>query len=91
MKLNLFPIILTQKGILFSTSGYQKGALDFAKSKSIAAITIYSDRYEYETRSLINHKPRNNKTEYVFSKYSSYEDEILCEIINNREAEIGKL
>ena len=40
-----------QKGILCSTSPFQQGAIDFAKSHGIALIFVMEGRFTYETRS----------------------------------------
>lgn len=39
-----------QKGILFSTSGFQSGALDFATAKHIATVAIVDGKWLYQTR-----------------------------------------
>lgn len=39
-----------QKGILFSTSGFQSGALDFAAAKRIATVAIVDGKWLYQTR-----------------------------------------
>jgi restriction system protein len=41
-----------QKGILFSTSPFQQGAIDFAKSHGIALVFVMEGKFTYETRSL---------------------------------------
>lgn len=41
----------SQKGIIFSTSGYQSGAFQFAKEHGIALIRVIEGRYTYHTRS----------------------------------------
>ena len=39
-----------QKAMLFSTSGFQSGALEFATAKGIATVTIVEGHWLYETR-----------------------------------------
>ena len=39
-----------QKGILFSTSGFQSGAIEFAAAKHIATVTVVQGDWLYETR-----------------------------------------
>jgi restriction system protein len=39
-----------QKGMLFSTNGFQKGAIDYARSHGIALIRIIEGALTYETR-----------------------------------------
>ncbi|WP_345269858.1 restriction endonuclease [Nibrella viscosa] len=39
------------KGILCSTSGFQQGAVDFAKAHGIALIWVIEGKFTYETRS----------------------------------------
>ena len=41
-----------QKGILFSTSGFQSGALEFAASKHIATVAVVQGEWLYETRAV---------------------------------------
>lgn len=40
------------KGMLFSTSGFQKGAIKLAHARGIATITVIDGHWLYETRSL---------------------------------------
>jgi len=40
----------SHKGILFSTSGFQKGAIEYASAHGIATITIIAGEWLYETR-----------------------------------------
>ena len=47
-----------QKAMLFASSGFQKGALEFAKAHGIALVRVADGRSSYETRSLHgNHEP----------------------------------
>ena len=39
-----------QKGMLFSTNGFQKGAIDYARSHGIALVRIIEGALTYETR-----------------------------------------
>jgi restriction system protein len=39
-----------QKGIMFATSSFQSGALEFAKAHGIALVTLADGRSSYETR-----------------------------------------
>lgn len=41
-----------QKAVLFSTSGFQSGALEFAKAHGIAAVQLVDGRTNYFTRSV---------------------------------------
>jgi restriction system protein len=41
-----------QKAMIFSTAGFQKGALDYAMTHNIALVRIAEGRTSYETRSL---------------------------------------
>src|ERR1043166_4631870 len=41
------------KGMVFDTSGFQRGALKYAKSRGIATITVVGEEWLYETRSAI--------------------------------------
>lgn len=46
------------KAIIFSTSGFQSGALSYAKEKGIACVTFLDGNYNYETKDLSGeHKP----------------------------------
>jgi restriction system protein len=38
------------KGMLFSTGGFQSGALDYAASQGIATLTVVNGRFMYETK-----------------------------------------
>lgn len=40
------------KGMLFATSGFQKGAISYAKAHGIATITVINGSWLYETRSM---------------------------------------
>jgi restriction system protein len=53
-----------QKAMLFSTSGFQSGALDFASAKSIATVTIVEGEWLYETRAAGN-KPAQQAPPWV--------------------------
>ena len=44
--------VSAQKGMLFSTSGFQLGAVEFARTKHIATITVVEGHWLYETRSI---------------------------------------
>jgi restriction system protein len=41
-----------QKGMLFSTSGFQRGALEYARVHGIALVRVADGRTSYETRAL---------------------------------------
>jgi restriction system protein len=41
-----------QKGMLFSTSGFQEGALGFARAKHLATVNVIDGTWQYETRAL---------------------------------------
>jgi restriction system protein len=43
-----------QKGILFSTNGFQKGAIEYARSHGIALVRLVEGALTYETRGLGN-------------------------------------
>lgn len=40
------------KGLLFSTSGFQKGAIEYATAHGIATITVIAGEWLYETKAL---------------------------------------
>lgn len=42
----------SQKGMVFSTSGFQRGAIQFATSCGIALVTLVDGKFNYETRSM---------------------------------------
>ena len=50
--------VSAQKGILFSTSGFQSGALEFAASKHIATVTVVQGEWLYETRAAGGRPPK---------------------------------
>lgn len=55
-----------QKGIIFSTSGFQSGALDFAAAKHIATVAIVDGKWLSQTRAaggdLRSRHPGNTST-----------------------------
>ena len=40
----------SHKGMMFSTAGFQRGAIKFAKSQGIALVTFVDGKFTYETR-----------------------------------------
>jgi hypothetical protein len=50
------------KGVMFSTSGFQRGAVEFAKKHGIALVTVTEGRFLYETRSA-DHRPALTREE----------------------------
>jgi restriction system protein len=46
------------KGMIFSTSGFQKGAIDYATNHGIAAITVIRGDWLYETKAVGPTPPR---------------------------------
>jgi hypothetical protein len=40
-----------QKGVMFSTAGFQRGAIEFAKVHGIALVSVTEGRFVFETRS----------------------------------------
>jgi len=42
--------VSAHKGMLFSTSGFQKGALEYAAAHGIATVTVIRGEWTYETR-----------------------------------------
>ena len=60
----------SHKGMMFSTAGFQRGALEFAKSKGIASITFVNGHANYQTRSLEpTHTP---PLDIEFPKYGGF-------------------
>ena len=47
----------SHKGMMFSTAGYQSGAIQFAASRGIAAITFVDGQPKYETKSRSQSQP----------------------------------
>jgi len=41
------------KGVIFSTSGFQKGALKYAATRGIATVTVIAGKWLYETRAAL--------------------------------------
>lgn len=58
----------TNKGIIFSTSGYQSGAVQFAKEHGIALIRVIEGRFTYITKSA-NEKNYDPPTWVEIPKY----------------------
>ena len=42
----------SHKGIVFTTSGFQSGALEYAKAHGIATVVVHDGRAAYETKSI---------------------------------------
>lgn len=42
--------VRAHKGMLFSTAGFQKGALKYADARGIATVTVSNGRFIYETK-----------------------------------------
>jgi Protein of unknown function (DUF4238) len=47
----LMQSVGAHKGVMFSTSGFQRGAVDFAKTHGIALVSVTEGRFMYETKS----------------------------------------
>jgi len=68
------------KAMIFSTSGFQKGALEYAAAHGIATITFIDGKSTYETRAM-NSQPVEPPPWIYFPKYSglflNYQDNRL--------------
>lgn len=49
---NRIKSIGAHKGIVFSTSGFQQGAIEFAAKHGVALVRLREGKFSYETRSL---------------------------------------
>ena len=58
-----------QKAIIFSTSGFQSGALEFAATKHIASVTVVDGSWLYETKSF-DAKPAEPPPWVHFDRYA---------------------
>jgi restriction system protein len=47
------------KGILFSTAGFQSGALTYAEAKGIGTVTVADGKFTYDTRAFGDAEPPN--------------------------------
>lgn len=81
------------KTIIFSTSGFQSGALSYSKEKGIACVTFLNEDYNYETRDISGgHKP---PSWIKFPKYAAIfieknDNSIQCKHIDNSSIEAMK-
>ena len=79
------------KGILVSTSGFQSGAIEFARSRKIATVIAADHSWTHLTKSFrttsfpAQHSP-NEVEQYVGILVTQQEDaNILCQVINDGE------
>jgi len=67
------------KSMIFSTSGFQSGALKYASVNKIATLVLVDDSFHYETRSMDDfEKPKNNIISGIFMTVTE-EDSIRCQ------------
>ncbi len=75
------------KGIIFSTSGFQKGALEFAAARGIATVNIQDGGSVYVTKSLFpppaSPSPWPSIADYVGVKLAPTEKGILFHLIDD--------
>src|SRR6185503_1264224 len=76
-----------QKGMLFSTSGFQSGALEFAETKHIATITVVEGHWLYETKAAGDGPPipppRAAFDAYAGIRVTKTATEVSCHSIDN--------
>ena len=82
------------KGMLFSTSGFQKGALKYATAHRIAAIAVVDGRWLYETKNigsgLVEPPPWERFDAYAGIRMTSTEAGISCHTIGLEQVEALK-
>lgn len=84
-----------QKGILFSTNGFQRGAIHYARNHRIALVRVIEGKFIYETRAVWSggHRPLPppwaNIPAYVGQLVLATDDEnkILMTVVDRRSAE----
>ncbi len=71
------------KALIFSTSGFQKGAIEYSRSKGIATITFLKGSWLYETRSSDAHvdSPTHISSPQFAGILNYYEGSIHCSTI----------
>lgn len=79
------------KAMIFSTSGFQKGALEYAASRGIATITFIDGKSNYHTR-LKNHEIIELPSWIEFPKFSGWfikydDNSIRSSLIENKRLE----
>jgi restriction system protein len=78
--------VAAHKGMLFSTSGFQKGALQYATAHGIATIAVVNGRWLYETKSvgngLVEPPPWVRFDPYAGIRMTSTDTGISCDTIN---------
>ncbi|VDN49241.1 protein of unknown function [Petrocella atlantisensis] len=75
--------IRANKSMIFSTSGYQSGALQYAVANKIATLVLVDDSFHYETRSKEkNDIPMCNKISGIFMT-ATEEGSIRCQATNS--------
>jgi restriction system protein len=77
------------KGMLFSTGGFQRGAIDYASEKGIAAISVIHGKWQYETKSLQEHPPPSwiHLPQYVGIRVRAEEAAISCHTIDDKQVD----
>jgi restriction system protein len=78
--------VAAHKGMLFSTSGFQKGALQYATAHGIATIAVVNGSWLYETKSvgngLVEPPPWVRFDPYAGIRMTSTDTGISCDTIN---------
>lgn len=78
--------VRAHKGMLFSTSGFQSGAIQYAASYGIATVTVVEGTWLYETRAAGNKPsappPRAHFDPFAGIRLSPSEKGISCHTIN---------
>ncbi|MCU1336349.1 MAG: hypothetical protein JWO19_1930 [Bryobacterales bacterium] len=77
------------KGMLFSTSGFQEGAIKLARARGIATITVVEGRWLYETRSLYSDSvvppPWANLPRFAGQRLTPLENGYSCHTIDDEQ------
>lgn len=79
------------KGMMFSTSGFQSGAIKYAGGKGIATITVIEGKWLYETRSAcggqLNRRLGPNSTRYAGIRVTPTDKGVACHTIDSENTD----
>lgn len=79
------------KAMVFSTSGFQSGALDYAKAHGIATVTFVDGAYLYQTKSAgppVPPPPWLSLPDYAGIFMTKTDSGVICNTIDQKQADI---
>lgn len=80
-----------QKGIVFATSGFQSGAIEFANAHGVALVTIADGRSSYLTRAAPSGSgliPWDNVPEYISKVVGWLHEGNVVSLVSERDAQV---